>query len=113
MNRLFVPLNNEAFYWFKNNGKKYELRAYGPRWNEEHVFEGRKVELRRGYSTPDSIKGKIGKIAIGTLAKVFSEIDYKKIIPPAESAKEAVLIIKRMMGNKKKFIAFEIARQME
>ena len=108
MDRLFVPLKNKAFYWFRDCGKTYEIRAYGQRWNEKHVRKGRSVELRRGYNTKDRINGKIGKVFVGTLNDIFLKINHKKIIPPAESSREAITIVKQIMKHKSKFIAFEI-----
>lgn len=34
MKRLFIPLTSEAFNWFRDNGKTFELRAYGKTWTE-------------------------------------------------------------------------------
>ena len=37
--RLFVPLKSEAFYWFRDHGKCYEIRGYGPRWIKRPLTE--------------------------------------------------------------------------
>lgn len=112
MDELFVPLNSEAFYWFKDKGKSYELRAYGKKWTEKNIFEGRAVELRRGYSTGDKIKGRVGAIVIGSIHHIFDEIPYKNIIPVVESQEEAIQRVDNIFnGRREKYIAFEILNQ--
>jgi len=49
IDRLFVPLNKEWYNLFAAGKKKWEIRGYGPRFNEKTVKEGRLVELRKGY----------------------------------------------------------------
>ena len=46
---LFIPLNAEFWYSFRNGEKTDELRLYGPRWNEETCRVGRKALLSKGY----------------------------------------------------------------
>jgi hypothetical protein len=46
---LFVPLNAEFWYAFRNGDKTDELRLFGPRWNEETCRVGRKALLSKGY----------------------------------------------------------------
>ena len=109
MKRLFVPLRNEPFYWFKEQEKTFELRAYGKKWTEKNVYEGRDVKLSRGYSTGDIIKGKIGKVITGSVEHIFKEIDFRKIIPVAKSEEKALTEIDNIFeGRKEKYIAFEI-----
>ena len=57
-------MNSEPFEDFLHNGKSYELRGYGRNYTEKQVYEGRKVELRRGYSGA-SQWGVIGEVIIG------------------------------------------------
>lgn len=111
MDRLFVPLNNEAFYWFKNNNKSFELRGYVNGWREKYVYNGRKVELRRGYNTRDKIFGKVGKVVIGSINDIFDKVNYRKIIPIAKSKEEAIKKAKEILNKNKKhkkFTAFEM-----
>jgi len=109
MDELFVPLNSEAFYWFRDKGKSYELRVYGKKWTEKNIFEARAVELRRGYNTGDKIKGKVGAIVIGSIYHIFDEIPFSKIVPVAESQEEAIQQVDNILnGRKGKYIAFEI-----
>jgi hypothetical protein len=106
MKRLFIPLTSEAFYWFRDHRKTFELRAYGRTWTEKNIYEGREVELRRGYSTGDKINGKVGAIIIGSLSHVFEEVNFKKIVPVAGSERDAVEMADEILkGRKEKYIA--------
>lgn len=107
MDRLFVPLNTEPFEDFKYNGKTFELRSYGRQYTEKHVYTGRKVEVRKGYSG-ESLWGTIGKVETGTLEEILTKISYKKITPKAQTSEEAKKAIKEILGFKDKYIAFEV-----
>lgn len=50
MKPLFVALKTIYFEQFKDGSKKTEYRLYGDRWNEKHVFPGRRVTLSKGYT---------------------------------------------------------------
>jgi hypothetical protein len=54
---LFIPLKTEYYRAFESGAKRHEYRRYGPLWNERHCAPGREVKLRRGYSTPDVMRG--------------------------------------------------------
>lgn len=106
--RLYIFLKSKAFFWFRDKGKKYELRVYRRQWTEKNVYKGRPVELRRGYNTKDRIRGKVGKVIVGTIKEIFSKVKYKEIIPLANSQKEAIKIINEILGKKEKYVAIEI-----
>jgi hypothetical protein len=108
VDRLFVPLNSKAFGWFKSMGKKFELRNYGRQWTEKHIYSGRSVELRRGYSVGDSLWGTIGKIVTGDINEIYSKINFIDIIPIAKNKEDAIEITQNIMGDNMKYIAFEV-----
>lgn len=107
MDRLFVPLNKEPFEDFNSKGKTYELRSYGRNFTEKFVYEGRDVELRKGYSG-EILWGKIGKVQIGTLEEILSKVYFKKITPEADSEEKAKKQMLDILGEKEKYIAFEV-----
>jgi ASC-1-like (ASCH) protein len=107
MDRLFVPLNTEPFEDFKHNGKTFELRSYGRQYTEKHVYTGRKVEVRKGYSG-ESLWGIIGKVETGTLEEILNKISYKEITPKAKTVEESKKMINEVLGCKDKYIAFEV-----
>lgn len=107
MNRLFVPLKTEFFNHFKGE-KEWELRGINRQFNEDTVFEGRKVELRRGYSTNDSIWGEITDVeTFQSVEKITEEIDHEKI-SPGKSLDEFRNEAKVLLSKYEEFIAFKI-----
>ena len=87
-----------------------ELRGYGGQYTEKHVYTGRDVELRRGYTEGDSLWGKVGKVTIGSLDSILRSVPYTSIIPTATSKKEMKRICAEIMGVKEKYIAFKVVR---
>lgn len=59
---LFVPLATEPFRAFERGAKTVEIRQDAPRWGDRALYEGRRVRLRRGYSTPDQLMGVVGRV---------------------------------------------------
>lgn len=97
--RLFVPLANEPFQWFADGRKRWELRRYGRQYTERHVRIGRRVELRRGYSTEESLWGVITQTLRATsVPDLFGKLDYKTIVPTAKSEAEAIEIANKILG---------------
>jgi hypothetical protein len=89
--RLFVPLARDPFRWFVDGRKKWELRRYGRQYTPENVPVGRRVELRLGYSTKESLWGTVVEVLLASNISVFfSKIDYKIVIPSASSREEAI-----------------------
>ncbi len=106
--RLFIPLTTESFLDFKLYGKQYEIRACQGSFSEKFVFPGRPVELRKGYSG-ESLNGVIGEIVKGShLEQILSLIDYRLAEPRANSVDDAVRQNKKMLGEKPKYIAFQV-----
>ena len=56
---LFIPLKTEYFDRFADGTKTYELRLYGPRWNEKTCAVGREVILSKGYGKQHRLRGQI------------------------------------------------------
>ena len=50
MKPLFIPLKREFYTAYACGQKFFEVRRYGPRWNERVCPVGRKVILSCGYS---------------------------------------------------------------
>ncbi|MDO8504246.1 MAG: hypothetical protein Q7S36_00130 [Candidatus Liptonbacteria bacterium] len=104
---LFVVVTKDVYVDFLN-GKKYELRRFERRWNEERLTAGRSVVLGCGYSGP-RITGVVGdRIVIGSLGKIFRSLPMKKIEPRAKSRKAAVKLNRKLLGRSEQYIAFEI-----
>lgn len=91
--RLFVPLADRPFSWFRSGEKKWELRRLGRQYTLKHVRIGRLVELRRGYKGPDALWGEIlNVIEASNIENFFNEVDFKDVIPVADSREHAIQI---------------------
>lgn len=110
--RIFVPLVTEAFDWFKSGEKEWELRGYGGQWTEKHLRPGRRVELRKGYSSPDRIWGKLTEVvAADSIQEMYDKVPFKKVVPVAKTKAEAIQIANHIMGKKERYIAFRVSIQ--
>jgi len=105
---LFVPVTSTVFDWYYNDKKIFELRTYGKKWNEKYIYKNRPVKIRKGYNTKSEIRGKIGKIVIGSIEKIFIKIPFKEIVPIAKTEEFALEIINSILPASEKYIAFEI-----
>lgn len=103
MTRLFVPLSSQPFFNFRDNGKRFELREYKRQWTEKNVYSGRYVELRRGYSTYDSLFGVIGKVYVGNILEILEKVDFRLISPLMKTKQEFL-----ESHTFSQYIAFEI-----
>lgn len=106
--RLFVPLNSEWYYAFEDGTKDVELRGVNSRFNTDHVFTGRDVELRRGYSTGDSIWGSIGEVwEFKDIDTIPERMDHRRITPEKDRD-EFVSGAKDLLTDYSAYIAFEV-----
>lgn len=109
--RLFVPLSQDPFSWFSDGKKTWELRRSRGQFTEQHIYTGRSVELRLGYSTSKKIWGIINKVVTGeTIDVIFSRIGgFQGVIPTASSFSDAVERAQNILGvHDGSYIAFEI-----
>lgn len=107
--RLFVPLNTDPYRWFECRQKDVELRGVRGAFNAKTVYSGRPVELRRGYSTPDSLWGIIHAVwFFGSIESVADELDHSRIIPDV-SRREFVDEAAETVGDDyDRYVAFEV-----
>jgi hypothetical protein len=92
--RLFVPLADQPFAWFRSGRKKWELRRFGRQYTPKHVRIGRRVELRRGYKGPDVLWGEIlDVVEANGVDDFFSKVYFKDVIPVADTREQAVEIV--------------------
>jgi len=96
--RVFVPLSREPFLWFEGGNKQWELRKYGRQYTERHVRVGRRIELRHGYRSKRSLWGVITAIIrAGSIRDFFDLVDYRIVIPTAESREDAIHIAEKIL----------------
>ncbi|WP_417790324.1 hypothetical protein [Terasakiella pusilla] len=78
---LFLPLKSEFFYDFQSGKKTHEYRRHKGQFNARTWAVGRRVNLRRGYSTTDNLYGVVISFTvfrkseiIGPLAKTITNL---------------------------------------
>ncbi len=106
--RLFVPLKGEFYRAFESGAKTWELRGVNDQFNPDTVRVGRSVELRRGYSTDDSLWGVVTAVrTFETPDEIIETFPYEQIRPGADPA-ELRDSIATLLGKYDEFIAFEV-----
>lgn len=105
IDRLFVPLLTEHWEAFASGAKTCELRGVNHQYNTATVTEGRLVELRRGYSTPDSLWGRIQGVDVVDDAR---EIDDHDAIVPGKTRREFLESVDELLGQYDQYIAIHI-----
>ncbi|MFG0632213.1 hypothetical protein ACF8K2_12260 [Pseudomonas sp. xss_2] len=117
VDRLFVPLSEAPFLWFRDKNKTWELRRHRGQFTTRHVFPGKCVELRKGYNTSCTLWGTINKVIHSTsIEQAFEMIgDYKKILPTAVSFEDAMRQAQAILNPPpdSAFIAFEITNLID
>lgn len=109
IDRLFVPLETEHYLNFENGLKDTELRGYSDRFNMRTVVPGRKVELRRGYSTPDSLYGRIGHVRVFEhISNISEKMDHTRILP-GSTREEFEVSAKELLSDYNLYIAFSVS----
>lgn len=97
IDRLFVPLKTEPYEWFQSGKKHWELRQRrgGFRFG---AYVGRRVELRRGYSTEDALWGSITDVEVAnTIDEMFAKVWYKRVLPTATGRDQAKLLCAKIL----------------
>lgn len=107
--RLFVPLNSEPWRAFERGEKGAEFRGVNNQFNRDTVVVGRTVELRRGYSTDDSLWGVITEVEVdnnlGDLVEGwFDDLQYGN-----RSLGEVAHSVNEQVGDYDEYIVFGVS----
>jgi len=82
-------VKKEVFEWIKTRKKTIELRKGKAKSGDQAVFQcGRNI-----------LRGKIVRRDEGNLQTLLQKIDFKQVIPTANSAEEAEAYIKKLYGT--------------
>jgi ASC-1-like (ASCH) protein len=82
-------VKKEVFEWIKTGQKTIELRKGKAKSGDQAVFQcGRKV-----------LRGKIVKKDEGSLVTLLQSLNFKQIIPTANSVEEATAYINKLYGS--------------
>ena len=106
--RLFVPLKTEHYRNFERGEKEWELRGVNNQFNAETVTVGRRVELRRGYSTDDSIWGEIADVEVFDSVEAVADTIPHQLILPGASREEFLRSATGLLDGYDQFIAFRV-----
>lgn len=81
MKPLFIPLRAEWYRAFEAGIKDMEFRVYGPRWNENTCWVGRRATLAYGYGHP-----RMSRVITGftKLTRAQAPTVAKSIFPDAQ-----------------------------
>lgn len=97
MKPLFIPLKAEYYEAFEDESKDTEYRKYGPRWNADTCYVGRKVVLSYGYGKKRRMYGEIIEV---TRNKEPSKLPGW-IACYGENARDAICIKIKLERNQK------------
>jgi ASC-1-like (ASCH) protein len=82
-------VKKEVFEWIKTGQKKIELRKGKAKSGDQAVFQcGRNI-----------LRGMIVKKDEGSLATLLQSLNFKQIIPTANSVEEATAYINKLYGS--------------
>ena len=104
---LFM-VKREYFEFYLLDKKDVELRAVRPQWR--NCKEDDMATIQCGK---DSLRRKIEKVHRGSLARIFKDVDYKRIFPQASTVIEAVRIVQTIYPTAEDFMAFEMENYSE
>ena len=107
--RLFVPLSSEPWYAFESGEKQAEFRGVNNQFNQETVYEGRTVELRRGYSTNDSLWGTVTGVAVGNHLGDLVEQYADELQYGGKSLGEVSYSANQYVGDYDEYIVFSVS----
>ncbi|MCK4668745.1 hypothetical protein E3J49_08815 [Candidatus Bathyarchaeota archaeon] len=99
---LFM-VKKEMFDLYRFGKRDVELRAVKPQWKNSKVGDIGTIQCGKNI-----YRKKITKIHKGTLARIFLEVDYKRIFPEASTVFEAVKAVKELYPKAEEFMAFEL-----
>ena len=99
---LFI-VTKEVFDFYRFGKRDIELRTVESQWKNSKAGDiatihcGRRTFIKR-----------ITKIHRGSIARIFLDINYKRIFPEASTMFEAVKTTKELYPDVDEFIAFEL-----
>jgi len=96
-------VKKEMFDLYRFGKRDVELRAVRHQWKNSKVGDIGTIQCGKNI-----YRKKITKIHKGTLARIFLEVDYKRIFPEASTVFEAVKAVKELYPKAEEFMAFEL-----
>jgi len=99
----FFMLKKKYFDLYRFGNKDVELRVVKPQWKNTKAGDIATIQCGR-----DIFRKRITKVHRGSLARIFRDVDYKRIFPEASTVFEAVKATKELYPVGEEFMAFEL-----
>jgi len=96
-------LKKKSFDSYRFGRRDVELRTVRPQWKNSQPGDIASLQCGRQI-----LRKRITKVHRGTLARIFLEVDYKRIFPEASTMFEAVKVTKQIYPDADEFMAFEL-----
>lgn len=96
-------VKKEYFDLYRFGKKDVELGAIKPQWKNNKLGDIATIQCGRNI-----FRKKITKVHRGTLARIFKDVDYKRVFPEASTVFEAVKKTRELCPNEEEFMAFEL-----
>ena len=98
-------IKKRFFEQHKSGKKDVELRSVKPQWKNSKVKDNAVLLCGR-----EILRKRITEIHRGSLARIFLDVDYKRVFPEAETIFEAVHETRKIYPQEVEFMAFELVQ---
>jgi len=99
---LFM-VKKEAFDSCRFGKRDVDLRSVKPQWKNSKAGDIATIQCGKNL-----LRKRITKVHKGSLARIFKDVDYKRIFPEASTVFEAVKATRELYPDADEFMAFEL-----
>ena len=96
-------VKKEYFTLYRFGKKDVELRAVRPQWKNSKIGDIATIQCGRQL-----LRKRIINVHRGTLARIFLDVDYKRVFPEASTVFQAVKAAIEIYPGAEEFMAFEL-----
>ena len=96
-------VKKEYFTLYRFGKKDVELRAVRSQWKNSKIGDIATIQCGR-----DIFRKRITKVHRGSLARIFMDVNYKRIFPEASTVFKAVKATRELYPYAEEFMAFEL-----
>lgn len=96
-------VKKEYFTLYRFGKKDVELRAVRYQWKNSKIGDIATIQCGR-----DIFRKRITKVHRGSLARIFMDVNYKRIFPEASTVFKAVKATRELYPDAEEFMAFEL-----
>ena len=96
-------VKRKAFDSCRFGKRDVDLRAVMAQWKNSKVGDIATIQCGR-----DLFRKRITKVHRGSLARIFKDVDYKRVFPEASTVFEAVKATRGLYPDADEFMAFEL-----